>query len=56
MIISFVIARITKSIYDIFMKTQFVGIMMNYIQKNRGEGFARRLLLYKDENSDKTER
>ena len=40
MIISFATVKITRSICDIFMKTQFVGATTNYTQKNRGMGFA----------------
>ncbi len=40
MIISFVTARITRIIYDIFMKIQCVGTTTNYTLKNRGMGFA----------------
>ena len=40
MIISSVTVKIMKNIYGTFTKTQFVGTMTNYTQKNRGMGFA----------------
>ena len=43
MSILFEVERITRRSQNTFTKIQFVGTIMNYTQKNRGMGFARRV-------------
>ena len=54
MIISSATVKIMKNIYGTFTKTQFVGPMTNYTQRNKGYGLCPMPLSYKGETCDKT--